>query len=358
MAHLLISIFLLIALLAQDVFATVVCRQSGIGGMDQHKSRALSIISTATTRDMSQAKIYLEFDGTDMYYHSNFVSPGADDASTQLEFPTKIAGNPTDEPRLVDVRAMFMNIVHTAKPDARNAALTEKIYRDQAQFYVDVSIFDEHGQPRVDLSGIKNLHLVDDRAGQSLAVRPELLTTARPPPSLIAKLKGCCLYGRPPHAVPALLHALAEQPLKPDDVRFASLFIDTATESAVRNAPFVRRARLSGDSKALRGAADFSKLMANAKGKPLVMIGHVEGNSYVIRNSRNVETFRIAISEARRLARANQVRLIDIGCETTRAIDTASLGIGVITNTTRSTPSAPWAKAWPMHGRHRTSWPP
>ncbi|MRE40056.1 hypothetical protein GIJ60_14690 [Klebsiella quasipneumoniae] len=58
-------------------------------------------------------------------------------------------------------------------------------------------------------------------------------------------------------------------------------------------------------------------------------MGHVEKSDYVIRNAANKETFRISISNLRELARRESVTLIDIGCETTKAIETESLGIGI-----------------------------
>lgn len=324
------SACLLILLFFQPASAADVCRNEYFQGMKAHKDRATSVLPHEVTRDVSKAQVYVEFDGEVLYYHSNFVSEGKDEDGKAF-FPTKVKGAPGPNSPFSDARAVFNNIVFTKPPGSAQTAIIDKALLESVQFHLDISVFDPDGRPRIDVTGIRNLRIVDGKIGQTIGAQPEILFTSLPPPSLIAKLKGCCLFGRPPHAVPKLLNALSAQPFKAADVKFASLFIDSGTEAAVRNNPHVRQTRLGGDGEKLRSKEDFSKLMAEAKGATLIMIGHVEGRDYVIRDSGKQETFRIAIADARNLARLNGVELIDIGCETTRAIREASFGFGVMT---------------------------
>lgn len=305
------------------VHAADVCRLSAISGMETNKHRAASILPRANTSNPSAAKVYVEFrDGT-LYYQSNFISPGAD-------YPTKVAGDPTKTQKFADPKFVFVNIVHDERPSAEVWAKTEKTMQDDVELFIDKSVFDEFGVPRIDLSGIKNFHVVDGNLGVSLSGKGEILTTATPPPSAIAKIKGCCLYGRPPHLATAYGEALSKRPFDASNVKVASLFIDRATEDAFQVSRGAKAARVAGDGSKLNDINQLKTIFATAKGKTLILIGHVEGVDYVVRNSANAEKFRVPIETIRSMARENNVSLIDIGCETTAAIQTKALGFGVI----------------------------
>ena len=325
-----------IFLLALSIFSTLaeasdVCRLPSFEGMEQNKKRALSVLADTTTQDVAKTQVYIEYDGDVIYYHSNFVSRGVDEDGKPFRHPTKVKGTPSKNPAFGNVRQVFKNLIYTSPPDATEAVALDQALRSSVLVHVDVSVFDERGLPRIDLSGISNIRIVDGKKGQSLGLQPELLTTSRPPPSIIAKIKGCCLFGRPPHLISRLSDSLSKQIIDTSKVKFASLFIDSATEGSIAQSSKVKGARLTGDSKSIRTRADFDGMMARAKGATLLLIGHVEGADYVIRDSANRESFRISIDDARSVARANGTRLIDIGCETIRAIDATSFGLGVMT---------------------------
>ena len=322
---------LALAVLCGTANAADVCRLPSFEGMESHKRRAVSVLSDSTTTDVAKAQVYVEYDGEVLYYHSNFVSRGVDEDGKPIRHPTKVKGSPSENHAFANARQVFKNVIHTSPPDEAQTAFLDRALRDSVQFYVDISVFDESGVPRVDLTGVPNIRIVDGKRGQSLAGQPELLTTTRPPPSIIAKIKGCCLYGRPPHFSSKLSEALAKQAIDAGKIKFASLFIDSATEAAIANSSMVKSSRLTGDSKRLRSRADFESMISNSRGSTLVLVGHVEGDRYVIRDSGGQETFSISIADARGIARSNGVRLIDIGCETVRAIDSTSFGLGVMT---------------------------
>ncbi len=192
-------------------------------------------------------------------------------------------------------------------------------------------MFDSNGAPRIDLSGVKKVRIVDGYKKVSLSSGGEVLTTLKPPPSLIARIKGCCFFGRPPHRAGEYGEALSKKLFEPSAVKVASLFIDSGTEAAFAQNKILKPKRLMGDGKAIRSIGELEKLFSGARGKTLILLGHVEGSDYVIRDSKNKEQFRTSIEFVRQLAKRESVSLIDIGCETTKAIQAESLGIGVAT---------------------------
>lgn len=323
-----VSVFGL-SIIAFPSFASDVCRSSAFQGMLENKHRAESILTSATTSDISKAKVYVEFDGENLYYQSNFRS--REENGQLFDYPTKVKGNPTLRPVFADARGIFTEIIYDKQANELENAALDKPWQESVEFYVDVSVFDGNWRSRVDLTGLKNVQIVDGKTKYTYNVKPDVFTTNRPPPSLIAKLKGCCLYGRPPHLWTNILASLKAVIIEPSKVKFASLFNDSATNLAIQTSSKVQASRLAGDGAKMRTRQQFNAMVKKAADNILVIIAHVEGKDYVIRDSANKETFRIAILDAREEAKTHNVRLIDIGCETAQAIDQASGGLGIMT---------------------------
>ena len=76
----------------------VVCREHSVRGFEESAARAVRLLPPNTS-DTRKAAIYVEKTQRGLYFHSNFVSPGA-------ENPTKIAGE-----RLTDLREAFLNLM-------------------------------------------------------------------------------------------------------------------------------------------------------------------------------------------------------------------------------------------------------
>jgi hypothetical protein len=320
-----LMLLVLAALVAiPTAWAADVCRAYSFEGMSENKKRA-ELFLPETTSSQDKTNIYIEYtpDG-EIYYHSNYVTPGH-------EYPTKVRGNPETNDVFADLQRVFLNILYDEKPSDSDASKVRKLLREHVKVHVDVSIFDANGIPRIDLSEVKNVSIVDGHKGVDLASGGEVLTTQKPPPSLIAKIKGCCFFGRPPHRVNEYGEALKKRAFNPSEVQIASLFIDSATEAVLTKNKALKSARLAGDGKALRSISDLEKLFASARSKTLILLGHVEGSDYVIRDAANKEQFRTSIESIRNLAKQESVSLVDIGCETTKAIQSASLGVGIST---------------------------
>lgn len=315
-------------LLASIANAADVCGAYEFEGMHSNKLRAESVLPPDTTSFKDKAKLYVEYDKGVLYYHSNFLVEGN-------KYPTKVKGDSKERPEFADPAYAFANVVlafRETPPPSKEIKKVEQEFKKNVELLIDTTIFDEAGVPRIDLTGVRNYRVVD--AAKIHGVLPEsteIITTSKPPPSIISKIKGCCLYGRPPHLVGGLSEKLSNKKFNSNDVKVASLFIDSGTEKEIMKTSKVRSARLKGDSKSLRSEEDLRKLFKEANGSTLILLGHVEGENYVIRTSKNVEQLKVSISKVREIARENDVVLIDIGCETTKSIKEQQIGFGVMT---------------------------
>lgn len=324
----LVGVLFLVTFAAQ---ASDVCRSSQFQGMSANKIRAESVLPPTTTSTMKQASVYVEYDKGVLYYHSNFITRGLGEDGKPLKYPTKVTGDPNQDPVFADPASVFLNVVFAEMPDSGAANAARRALKEDVQLLLDVSMFDDAGIPRIDLTGVKNVHLVDAGRKQSLAISLETMQTSKPPPSIIAKIKGCCLYGRPPHWSRRFAEELSKRPFESRKVKFASLFIESATDREIARSNLVKGARVKGDSSQLKSEVELKKILDDARGSTLVLLGHVEGADYVMRTSGNVEQLRIPIASVRAMARASGVQLIDIGCQTTKAIKEESFGLGVMT---------------------------
>lgn len=318
--------------LISPAFAVDVCRTYSFQGMEAHKGRAEKILPLVKTQDLQKAMVYVEYDKDDgvLYYHSNFIS--GVDGSGKLLYPTKIKGDPSQKPVFADAARVFLNIIETSPPDDARRRVVQEAFENEATFFVDISVFDTNGMPRVDLTGLKKIHLVNSRSNVSLkSGEIDFLTTAKPPPSLISKVRGCCLWGRPPHRVEEFSTALSKRSINTTSVKVVSLFIDSATDAALKSSSLLRSSRLGGPNNILKSESDVAKIFAQAKGSTVVLLGHVEGSDYVVRTGNNAIQLQVPIERMRAIARENQVSLIDIGCNTAKAIQSEAFGLGVMT---------------------------
>jgi len=338
---------------SHPALAADVCRTQAFQGMLAHKGRAdMALAGVQTTSDVRRAVVYIESDENGvLYYQSNFVTPGHDETGHPF-FPTKVKGSPSISRAFADARRVFDNILGEELAFG-NSAEVERAFRDDVVLLVDISVIDEHGIPRVDLGNAKNVRIVNTHVPDSTTVTfqktmsdmqfdpsfrdatptlgpAELLKTSMPPPSLVAKIKGCCLYGRPPHAVGRFSKVLKLAKFDARRVKVAALVIDSETRDAIASSRRVDASRASVDASSLRGPGDMAALLESARGGTLVLLGHVEGTDYLIRRSDGTEQFRMSISGVRRMAREKHVSLVDIGCETAAAIEATSLGLAVV----------------------------
>jgi hypothetical protein len=131
-------LFLASAALPADA---TVCRLPGLNGYEAEAARA-NVLLPPPTRDPRELAIYIErgADGS-FYYHSNFKSVGADEA-------TKIGHEPT----LTDVEFAVQNIVWTESPSEVQRRSVATAYFDNARIYVNRDVFREDGSTELQLA--------------------------------------------------------------------------------------------------------------------------------------------------------------------------------------------------------------
>jgi hypothetical protein len=278
------------------------------------------------TTELTEAAIYVEKTTRGLYFHSNYVSPGADNA-------TKIA----DED-ITDIRKAFFNIAFWGKEAYRSGKdASLPIYRDSVKLLLDKSVFSQGGYPNVDINGAKNVSIVDGRHGAVLVEGPiDVLDRNAPPPVLMSKVQGCCLYGIPPHLAGTYQEVLRARPFKADSVRFVSLVRDTGTENAIRRAGKLKQIRVG--ERRIENIAQIEDAMKASEGQTLVLLSHVEGGHFVVRDPAHEVVLSVPVDAVRKLALKYDVELVDLGCQTAQQIADDSMGFGVTTtfNTVRA----------------------
>lgn len=149
-------------------------------------------------------------------------------------------------------------------------------------------------------------------------------------PATMSKLLGCCVFVRPPVLVSALAKMLRSKVFSAERVHIAVMVRDTATKDVVmRDALLGKSGRVEfvpGES--FSGEKWLTEQMENARGKTLLLLGHVEGSNYVVRSPANEELGRVSMARANELAVRHSVTLFNLGCRTADHLSAMS-GIGV-----------------------------
>jgi hypothetical protein len=296
---------------------TVVCREPGIKGMDRNASRAQNFLPPKTS-DMSKVVIYVEKASGGFYVHSNYETPGTPN-------PTKIFTKDSS-----DLQQIFLSVLFHGDFTLSEQEAGRKAYREHARLLLDTSVFTEGGYPLVDV-GQAQVAVVDGRLGKFLIGPVERLDRGSPPPFLMSRVVGCCLFGIPPHLAEHYQNALAARSLDKGNVRFLSLVKDSGTESAIKNSKSLSAARLGESGVAITSLAQIETAFQRARGSTVVLVSHVEGANFVTRDAARNIVSSISMESVRALASKYNVELIDLGCETAQQLKAEKLGLAVTT---------------------------
>lgn len=310
-------IFLFLLLFPVGVFATV-CRLPGLSGYDDAAARAGSVLPPKT-HDISKLAIYVEVDPNGgFYFHSNFISEGHDN-------PTKIGGEPT----LDTIEWAAQNLVWTSSPTPSEREQVQSSINLPGKIYIDKRVFKEDGTSDLNLDGISEFTIIDRESQSSIA--GILIKRDAPPPILAERIAGCCLNGRPIGKGSMLALALTSLKSSPKDTRIISLVADSATVNTVNEVGLSKKATMvSGDASS--SMDQIREAFEQQAGKQLVVLGHVESGSFVVRDSSGNQVTSVAIQDLRSLAAENNVLLIEIGCNTASVGDASSAAdAGVLT---------------------------
>ena len=203
---------------------------------------------------LSKAVIYIEKTPLGFYYHSNFITPG-------FTNPTKIASD-----KMTDVQKAFYNIRYSQGSDEAGQMQTVETFRDDVHILLDRSVFSAGGYPLVDVKDAKNVAIVNGLTGAFLG-RADTLTRTSPPPILLAKILGCCLFGIPPHLAARYQKALEQRSFDKDDVRFLSLIRDSGTESAISRSLNLTSSRLGRSGVSIRELSQDRERLSDRAGQ-------------------------------------------------------------------------------------------
>jgi len=314
-------VFLAIILLSfSTAFSqSLVCRKPGIAGRDESAERAHRFLPPDTS-DVSKAVIYVERTPKGIYFHSNYVTPGFDN-------PTKILTNETS-----DFHRVFVNLIFSGKSDPLEQDEALETYRKNVHIFLDQSMFTQGGYPTVDVGDATNVAVVDGRTGKLFAGDSvERLERTSPPPILLSKVLGCCMYGIPPHLAEQYRQALVQRPFDKRNVRFLSLVRDSGTESAIKQSANLRTARLGEIGTPMVTLPQIESAFQSANGSTVILVSHVEGKNFVVRDSAQNITSSIPVDSVRALASKYNIELVDLGCETAQHLRSETLGVGVTT---------------------------
>ena len=180
-------------------------------------------------------------------------------------------------------------------------------------FYVSKNIFDEKGNTTLDFDGRMRVVMIDPETKTS--VGGLIINTDKPPPFGAEIIDGCCLSGRPPGKDAKFSKILLQKSnLKKENVRVISLVADGATTRAIEDSS-LKNIRL-GKTGQVPDEADIDGLIGAHKGKDIIVLGHVEGQNFVTRNSKNEVVSIVSIEKLRASASKHDVLLIEIGCNT------------------------------------------
>ena len=195
---------------------------------------------------------------------------------------------------------------------------------------LDRTVFSEGGYPEVDIHGAKNVSVVDGQTAETLTEGTlDVLDRNAPPPVLMSKVQGCCVYGIPPHLARSYGQTLRARPLSVDSIRFVSLVRDTGTENAISRTQKLGRVRVGSGS--ITNMSQIEDAIKSAKGRTIVLLSHVEGTNFVVRDPAQRIVLSAPVIKVRELASKYNVELIDLGCQTAQQIEADSLGFGVTT---------------------------
>jgi len=308
-------LLLIILISVANANAGVICLNPGIAGFEPAAKRAKSLL-TSPTNQFKSAKLYIEKDiDGDFYYHSNYISRDQTNA-------TKIAGFS----EINDVDLAMQNIAFPGRKatDIKQVELDEFMqnYKD-VEIILDQSVFNSKGETNLKFRDYSNVSYSrrDDPPPAPTLVYNRGNNTKK----LLARTEKCCIYSEVATPQKQIMKKLQMKSYKPKETKLMSLIIDSSTEKAIKKSN-IKGISVELDNNIL---SNLEKEMVQMKGQTLVVLGHVERDSYVIRNAMGNEIASVEINKLRELSNKHKVQLIDIGCNTAALPSSQSNSIGV-----------------------------
>jgi hypothetical protein len=292
-------------MLFADDFFQGVCRRPKIGGFDTEYIKAKRVLGDSTTADINSCEVFITKKGNYLYFHSNFVSEGADN-------PSKISHK-----ELRDLTLVTANLYGVPEGNEFSPAETRKIveaHKKHVKYYLDQSLFDSTGTINLELGGAEKIYVLFEGAPP-----PKPLTRLNPirGPPYVAEYYPSLFVKVTPSATPhQLFTKLEQQPFKSREIRFVSLLPDSATEAAIK-ASGVAKIREALDAPSMQTLKDFFR---KNTGRVVVVLGHVEGEKFVATDATGKTTqFTLSLAEVEQMAATAGCDVVMLGCSSALA---------------------------------------
>ncbi len=313
-----IASLILFLLIYNSAFATV-CRLPGLDGFDKQNINA-KVFLPPNTRTLENASLYIENTKHGLYFQSNYITKGH-------QYPTKIGGED-----IIKGEFAFTNIVFDSQPSSAEWIKTDKIFRGSVEVILDESMFDKHGKPLVDLQGVENIKIVNKSTRSVIHDKGlETLNRSDPPPLIIKKILGCCIYSLPMFNFKDLIKGLKSKPVNKKEIKVLSLVNDTATEVSLRESNNIRTKNILGKDVEINELKDVENILKSESGSDVILVGHFESGDFVTKSSSGKELFRAGEKEIRKIAEKYNINLIQLGCKTAEEININTMEVGVVT---------------------------
>jgi hypothetical protein len=334
------------ALLALIVVSTavagrqVICKKECIDGLDDFCARSHSIVGANTT-NLHHVRIYVERDSEGILrFGTNYVDMDVPASHSQsdlwdvalgkktmsslndVRYPTKMVGFK----ELDSIEQVVVNLAGHMKDrfESGEAETIRETMRNDMTVYVDRSVLKADGTTNLNFDGVRKIMFIDGAE----QVPAEVISTSKPPPFLASRIVGCCVKGRPPSQAKKIAEQLAGTKFSNSKMKIVSLVVDTETEEALKR-PVLSSRVLRADPLSLTDE-QLTGMVRSSQGQTLVLLGHVEGDSYVVRSAdQKTIHYSVKISRLQSIAEQNNVQLIHLGCRSATAMKNEFVPLGV-----------------------------
>jgi hypothetical protein len=251
------------------------------------------------------------------------------------------------------LRAAFQKLYGNSFAPPTSTELRE--WAGKVRWQIPDSYIDRDGHVRFDLTGVSKVDILDvaespyherleaqsldeakmlldlekGRARDHVDVEGVVVQPRAPPPVVVGRALGCCFFVRPPREARAAVARLKQSELTRDNIRILSLVHDSSTEQRLA-ASDLSQFVVEHDVDRIQIDA-IRKILRRHAGRSLIVLGHVEEGSYVVRSADGRRViFSIELSDLRAMAKEEHVQLIDVGCRTGAELDLELTSVGVI----------------------------
>ena len=284
--------------------ADVVCRRERITGFDEEYNKAKKVFETSTTSDLSACEVYVGQKDGHLYFHSNFITEGYDN-------PTKIA---TEKVR--DLRLITANLV--AAPDGGGFSPAEMTrirtaHQKQIKYYFDQSLFDSTGVLGLELKGAEKCYVL---FGGAPPPKPMVrINPIRGPPFAVEFYPSLFVKVTSSAQPEEFFSKLQGRTFKPQETRFVSLIADSAIKTAIETSDVAK----IWDRVEITSVDGLRDCFNRNKGRVVTLLGHVDGDDFVVPDVNGVFLFKVSPVEVEQMAEAAGCDAILLGCSSAKS---------------------------------------